>query len=72
MIDGLHPVRIDNSFTGPTAAPWLLGVLVLMKLAMSLNVMLKKTGASWRHDRRPAAVRARLGSPKGAGRPLHW
>src|SRR5713226_2647108 len=37
MFDQLFPKTIDNTYRGHTLALWLLALIVLMKLAMSLN-----------------------------------
>jgi hypothetical protein len=37
MLDRLLPRVIDNSYRGPKAALWLLGVVAALKMAMSLN-----------------------------------
>jgi hypothetical protein len=37
MLERLLPARIDNNYRGHALAPWLMGVLVLMKLAMGIN-----------------------------------
>ena len=37
MIERLFPRRIDNRFEGHLAALWLLGLLLFVKMAMSLN-----------------------------------
>lgn len=37
MLDQLLPRTIDNTYRGPRLALWILGLLLLMKSAMSLN-----------------------------------
>jgi hypothetical protein len=39
MLDRLLPERLDNAFAGHPAALWLFALLLLMKLAMSVNVI---------------------------------
>ena len=37
MFESLFPLTIDNSYRGPKAALWILGVVAAIKIAMSLN-----------------------------------
>ena len=37
MLERLFPRQADNGFEGHRAALWLLGLLIALKLAMSLN-----------------------------------
>ena len=37
MFESLFPRTIDNSYRGPKAALWILGVVAAIKIAMSLN-----------------------------------
>lgn len=40
MLAQLFPAQVDNRFRGPRAALWLLGLLVALKLVVSLNSIL--------------------------------
>ena len=54
MLSRLFPTRVDNDYRGHPAAPWLMGVLVLMKLAMGVNATFN-THYGVRPTRRPPA-----------------
>jgi len=55
MLGRLLPERLDNVFTGRTAALWLFTVLLLMKLAMSVNVIFNGADVAANADGIPLA-----------------
>ncbi len=55
IIARLLPDRLDNAYTGHVAALWLLALLLLMKLAMSANVILNGEMVAMKADGIPLA-----------------
>ena len=66
MLKPLFPRQVDNTFGGYTAALWLLGLFIALKLAMSVNSMLNTAAVAAGADGLPldsfgpAAARAVL------------